>query len=80
MNLMTTTTQLSPATDATLSTIRRRAYDDEARRIASEGVYLSHDEADALSDEALDWLRSRLGLRIETDDRGVECRPAAAAT
>lgn len=66
------------ATALTLETIRARRVDDEARRVSREGVLLTHDEADALGDEGLDWLRTRLGLRAKETDRGIECRSAQA--
>ena len=56
-------------------TIEARAYNDCARAMAREGVTMTHKQADELGDEALDWLRNRLGLRVEETDCGVECEP-----
>lgn len=63
------------ATPAQLSTIRDRRVDDEARDMMATGVTLSHDQADELGDEACDWIASRLGLHVATDDRGVRYTP-----
>jgi hypothetical protein len=74
------TTQTQTATETQLTTIRRRAYDDTARALAVSGVVLTHEQADDLGDEAMDWLRTRLGLRIEETAAGVECLGAYQAT
>ena len=62
-----------------LRAIRLRAVNEVTRAIARDGIRLSHDEADEMGEQAIDWLRSRLGMRIETTTEGVECRPAGEA-
>lgn len=37
------------------------------------GVTLTHAEADDLGDEAMGWLRDRLGLSVEETSEGVVC-------
>jgi len=64
------------ATADQLGVIRRRAYDQVARDMARDGVRLSWEQADDLGDEAIDWMRSRLGLKSMTDDRGLTFRPS----
>lgn len=59
------------ATDTHIATIRARAYNETAREMARTGVYITHEQADEIGDVGMDWLRTRLGLEIETDDRGV---------
>jgi hypothetical protein len=58
-------------------TVAARAYNDCAREMQREGVVLTHAQADRLGIEALDWLRTRLGLRVEETAEGVECSPAS---
>ncbi len=64
------------ATTEQLATIRARRIDDTAREMMVAGVSLSWDQADALDDEARDWIARRLGLIGHTDDRGVHYLPA----
>lgn len=59
------------ARDVILSAIRARAVTDATRYVQEHGISLSHDEADDMGDECLDWLRTRLGLRVTTTDTGV---------
>ena len=58
-------------TDMHLDTIRRARYNATAREIAAHGISLSHEQADEIGDVGCDWLRTRLGLTIETTARGV---------
>lgn len=60
-----------------IDTIKRRAYDDGARHMQVHGVVLTHDEADALGEEAMDWLRHRLSLAMETDAEMVRFSPTS---
>lgn len=64
------------ATETQIATIRARRVDDTARAMMVGGVTLTHEQADDLGDEAIGWLRSRLGLTVRETDRGVECVPA----
>jgi hypothetical protein len=64
------------ATADQIATIRARRVDATAREMMTSGVTLSHEQADDLGDEAIDWLRTRLGLRIETTDTAVVCASA----
>jgi hypothetical protein len=68
---MTTTT----ATAAQIDTIRARRVDATARAMMTDGVTLTHEQADDLGDEAMVWLRTRLGLSVETTDAGVVATP-----
>lgn len=61
------------ATETQIATIRARRMDDTARAMMIDGVMLTHEQADALGEEAMGWLRSRLGLRVTVTDRGIEC-------
>jgi hypothetical protein len=63
------------ASNEEIETIAARAYDDVAREMEAEGVELSYAQADALGDEALDWLRTRLSLDVQETDEGVICMP-----
>lgn len=63
------------ATRAQIETIEARAYDDVAREMASEGLELSYEQADAIGDDGIAWLEQRLGLRCTETDVGVECTP-----
>lgn len=64
-------TRMTPSETA-LATIRARAYNDAARAMERYGVRLTHAQADDLGADALDWLRSRLGLRVyETDSHVI---------
>lgn len=65
------------ATDDQIQQLARRAINDTTREIAATGVALTWDQADDLGEQVLDWMRSRLGLRIETDADEVRCMPAA---
>ncbi len=63
------------ATETQIATIRARRVDDTAREMMRAGVTLSHEQADDLGEEAMDWMRSRLGLDVETTDAAVVCSP-----
>lgn len=63
------------ATMSQISTIRRRAYDATAREMSAEGVHLTHEQADDLGDEGMDWVRRVLGLNVRTTDQGAICTP-----
>jgi hypothetical protein len=65
----------TPASDDQIVTIRARAYNATARAMQISGVTLTHEQADDLGEAAIDWLRARLGLTIETTDDGVLARP-----
>lgn len=67
------------ATEAQLDTIRTRAVNDEARAMMAGGVTLTHEQADELGGEALDWMRYRLALDIKETDVGTECAPHVKA-
>lgn len=66
---------MKAATDDQIETIRKRAYNQTARDMAHGGVKLTWEQADDLGDQAIDWMRSRLGLRISTTDRGIIGQP-----
>jgi hypothetical protein len=59
------------ATDAQLDSIRRHAYDTHVRAIWERGVLLTHEMADRLGEEAIDWLVRRCDLTVTTDDRYI---------
>jgi hypothetical protein len=59
------------ATAAQLATIRARRVDETARAMMTSGVTLTHEQADDLGAESLDWLRTRLGLTVEETNSGV---------
>lgn len=64
------------AREEQLDALRRQAVNDVTREIMHEGVLLTHEEADDLGEEVLDWMEYRLGLNVTETDAGVECRPA----
>lgn len=68
-------TNTNTATDEQLSTIRARAYNDTARDMQRDGVWLSHEQADDLGKEAIGWINGRLGLNVEENDSCVACTP-----
>jgi hypothetical protein len=59
------------ATVEQIATIRARLIDDTAREMMLTGVSLTWAEAEAVGDEACDWIARRLGLAKMSDDRGV---------
>mgnify|MGYP003406173510 FL=1 len=61
------------ATQIQIDTIRARRVDAIAREMMAYGVGLTHEQADDLGDEAIDWLRTRLGLVVRTTDVAVVC-------
>ncbi len=67
---------MKTATAEQIATIRARAVNDTARAMMLRGVRLTYAQADDLGEEALDWLRSRLGLRSSTTDGWILCEPA----
>lgn len=56
--------------------IQARRVDSAAREAMTTGFNLTHEQATELGDEAMDWIRDRLGLTVTETDRCVECRPA----
>lgn len=64
------------ATREQLETIELQAYNDAAREMASDGVDLTHRQAERIGDTGIAWLERRLGLRCTATDDGVECEPA----
>ncbi len=64
------------AIDEHIATIKAGAYNAWAREMSRSGVRLTHDQADKIGDVGQDWLRNRLSLAIETDDRGLIATPA----
>ena len=65
------------ATETQIATIRARRVDNVARDMMANGVMLTHDQAYDLGDEAMGWLSSRLGLRINAAESGVMCEADA---
>jgi hypothetical protein len=63
------------ATEDQLVQIRRRAVNDTTREIMAHGLVLTWDQAKALGDETLDWVRGRLGLNSKTTDAGIVFTP-----
>lgn len=63
------------ATDDQLTQIRLRAVNDVTREIMSTGIRLTHEQSDALGEEAIEWIGVRLGLNVQETDTGVECTP-----
>lgn len=57
-----------------LDAIRRMAYGDIARDIQQHGIRLTWAQEEECGEEALDWLRQRLGLTATTDSDGVTYR------
>jgi hypothetical protein len=41
----------------------------------ANGLKLTWEQAHALGDEIIDWMRSRLGLKSSTTDRGITFKP-----
>ena len=66
----TTVTTKTYATAAQMTELERRAVNDVTREIADRGVLLSESQADRLGEVGLDWMRGRLGLRLEMDSDG----------
>jgi hypothetical protein len=67
------------ATPDQIETIRRRSYNQTARDMQQAGVKLTWAQAHALGDQAIDWMRSRLGLKSVTSDHGVTFKPDSRA-
>lgn len=67
------------ATDEQIATIHKQAYDDEARAMQQSGVSLTWEQADDVGEMGTDWLVTRLGLIVTTDDAGVHARPSRVA-
>lgn len=65
-------TTMKPATEHQIAGIRCRAVNATTLAIAEQGIVLTHEQADALGCEAIDWLRNRLGLRVQETSDGVE--------
>ena len=61
------------ATEEQIATIRARRIDAVARAMMTGGVTLTHEQADDLGEDGVDWLKTRLGLTVRETDRGVEC-------
>lgn len=59
------------ATDAQIEQLRRRAVNDTTREIAVRGIRLTHEQADDLGEEVLDWMVSRLELGRVSDEDGI---------
>jgi hypothetical protein len=59
-----------------LNTIDAMRMDDTAREMSRNGVSLSHRDAEAFGADRIDWLRTRLGLIMTSDDRGYHFTPA----
>lgn len=66
---------MTTATDTQIEQLRRHAVNDVTREIMTNGIMLTHDQADDLGEEVVDWMRTRLDLRIRSTDRGLECSP-----
>lgn len=58
-----------------LASIRRRAFNDTTRAMMRDGIQLTHEEADELGEEALDWLRNRLRLDVRISEDGITASP-----
>lgn len=69
------TTKLPIATAAQLQQIKLHAVNDTTREVAAGGIYLTHEQADELGAEMLDWMHDRLGLRQDEEFGGVRCTP-----
>lgn len=63
------------ATINELNTIDAMRLDDTARHMARNGVSLSHRDAEAFGADKIDWLRTRLGLVMTSDDSGYHFTP-----
>jgi hypothetical protein len=63
-------TGLDPVGTRTISSIRARAVNDETRELAAHGGRLTAEEVDAIGEEGVAWLRTRLELAVEADDEG----------
>lgn len=57
--------------EATFDSIRRRAVDEHTRYLAQFGAQLSYEDAAEIGDSGMQWLRDRLGLRVDTTDTEV---------
>jgi len=67
------------ATATQFFAIRAMRIDNTTRGIARTGVTLSHGQEQELGAEHLDWLRDRLGLRVEMTDIGLVCSPKVSS-
>ena len=65
---MTTISRTATATE--IAAIASRAVNSITRDLV--GVCLSHEQADEMGDEAIDWLRRRLGYTVRETAAGVE--------
>jgi hypothetical protein len=60
------------ATAEMIDTIKARAFTLAAREMEQRGVNLTHEQADEIGQEGVDWLGSRLGLRCESTHRELQ--------
>lgn len=68
---------MNNVTDKQLEQLRLHAVNDVTRPLMT-GVHLTHEQADALGEETLAWIRGRLGLYVVSDSDGVTCAAVEA--
>ena len=66
---------MTTATETQIAALAARRVDATTREIAETGITLTHEQADDLGAEVLDWMRSRLDMVVTETDRGTECAP-----
>lgn len=66
---------MKAATDDQIAQLRRHAVNSVTREIMTNGLKLTWAQAYALGDEVINWMRTRLGLKSTTSDRGITLRP-----
>jgi len=62
-------------TKAQMDSIDHRRIDDTTREMMVDGVTMTHDESDEISDAGHSWLETSLGLVSESTDEGMAYSP-----
>jgi len=58
-------------TDEQMTEIKHHTMNDTTREIACNGVAMTYEQLDELSDDDVDWMRKRLELRVDRSDTDV---------
>lgn len=66
---------IQTVTETQIAALAARRVDATTREIAERGIVLTHEQADDLGAEVLDWMKSRLDMVVTETDRGTECAP-----
>lgn len=70
---------MKAATDNQITQLRRHAVNSVTGEIMAHGTKLTWDQANDLGDEVINWMRTRLGLKSTTSDRGITFKPDPGA-